>query len=381
MTFHLFGCFQRIARFVMVRRNSNCPVAEWLKSGQYAKFNGIELVPMEHPVLKNIPLSVQKGQAESFCLKGKDGSRWILKKFFQAKSLSRKYLNSVTKVLPGDEAFIAGTKRIVLSSSKLSKGSNFFYSTNLSKFASGAILMPRIIGTDWAGIADDIRSGKLKLSTSDRGRISLNLAETVNSLEKRNCSHRDLSSGNVFIDPSTWKVYLIDFDSMYHPSLEMPKGTTCGTDGYIPKYAWWAGDLASDSSWCRFSDRFSLGLLISEFLVIGKKSPLTSEGGIFDQSELKRGTGPGIDRISLMLKKACPSVHNLLMKTIQSSNYSSCPSPSDWIKALSSIGSSVHLPKLNDIPVFAMNTSQIIRVPRLSDIPEFKPGITITVHF
>ena len=222
--------------------SSDGPVTLWFRSGKYAELSNIAITPIEHPILYNSPLSIQKGQAESFCLEAKDRSDWILKKFYKAKSLEHQYLDTVTDVLPKDDAFIAGTKRKILTSFQLKKNSNYYYSPELESFIDGTILMPRIAGKDWAGLADNIRDGEIQPSKNERTETAVNLVKAVNLLEKTKCSHRDLSSGNVFIDPSTWKVYLIDFDSLFHSSLKMPKDTTCGTDGYIPKFAWWAGE-------------------------------------------------------------------------------------------------------------------------------------------
>ena len=384
MIFRLCGCFQKRMRLQMVRSNKrksdDNPVTLWLNSKKYAKLNGTYAMPVEHPILRKTPLSIQKGQAEAFCLNAKDGKKWILKKFYKAKTLDRSYLDKVTSILPKEKAFIAGTDREILNSSKHTKEPQYYYSPKLAEFINNTILMPRIVGTDWSGVADDIRNGDINPSKSERVEIALDLARVIQSLEKAQCSHRDLSSGNVFINTSTSKIYLIDFDSLYHPSLKMPKQTTCGTTGYIPRFTWLAGELSSNISWCRFSDRFSMSLLIIEFLVMAKGVPLTSDGGIFDQEELRRGYGGGIRDISSELKSFWPSVHDLFHKTLNACSFGQCPSPLDWIKRLEFLSANIRPPQLIAMPDFskiAHKQSPIstknIRAPKLTEIsvPDF----------
>ena len=101
------------------------PVEKWFKSRKYAQVNGSRVRPIEHPLLKEVPLSIQKGQAESTCLISEDASKWILKKFHKGKGLDRSYLVSVSSLLPRNEAFLAGTDRQILSSEKLTKVPTF----------------------------------------------------------------------------------------------------------------------------------------------------------------------------------------------------------------------------------------------------------------
>jgi len=190
--------------------------------------------------------------------------------------------------------------------------------------------MPRTNGIDWAALADEIRDGTMQLSELQRIALCRKLTKLVEFLETSLCCHRDLSCGNVFIDCHTWEVCLIDFDSLYHPSLSMPQATTCGTPGYIPHLAWNNGKLDSRRTWCQYVDRFALALLNTEFLLVRPGFKITGEGGIFDQDELRKQSGTGINSVMRALKSKYPYAAQLLDAAIHSSSFSDCPSPHDW---------------------------------------------------
>lgn len=61
-------------------------IEKWLKSGRYAQVNGTRLRPIEHNILKGTPLSIQRGQAEAFCLTCDKGENYILKKFHREEA-------------------------------------------------------------------------------------------------------------------------------------------------------------------------------------------------------------------------------------------------------------------------------------------------------
>ena len=243
-------------------------IKNWFRSSKYAQMNGTRLRPIEHPMMKGTPLSVAKGQAEAYCMASDNNQRWILKKFHEGKSLDRRYLSSVNSVLPKNEAFIVGSSRKILSFMDLRKSAGCYYARDLADWLNATILMPAAAGGDWAALADDIRSGEVQLKRAQRIELARNLAGVVSALEAHGCSHRDLSSGNVFIVITTRQIYLIDFDSLYHPSLSMPGATTCGTDGYAAPYAWDGDKLIPGRTWCRCADRYALAILIVEFLML-----------------------------------------------------------------------------------------------------------------
>jgi len=355
----------------------------WFESGKYAQINGTRVRPVEHPVLKDELLSIQKGQAESICLVREDGSKRTLKKFHQGKALDRGYLVSVSTLLPKVDGFVAGTQRQVLSSDTLTKTTKCYYAKDLAAFFQDTVLMPHVKGTDWSGLADELREGHIQLTKNQRIGLCRTLTELIAKLENNNCSHRDISSGNAHIDTTTWKIYLIDFDSFYHPSLSMPKATTCGTAGYTPPFARQAGVLDARRTWCLHADRwYALGILIAEFCILDRGSPLTSEGGMFNQDELRVRSGSGLDAARKTLHAQWPAVVSMFDATIKSRDFESCPSPQNWQKVFD--GAFVEPPSLAHLESIPADYFQKIlsmrrpaipvwSPPYLSEIPEFKP--------
>jgi serine/threonine protein kinase len=367
---------------------------KWLKSDRYAQVDGMRLRPLEHSILKGLPLSIQRGQAEAFCLIDENSNGWIVKKFHIGRDLNHNYLISVASLLPKDDGFIAGTKRQILSSATLKKVGDCYHNAKLSAWLNGTILMPKIPGFDWAALADDIREGKIQLQRAQRIEIARNLTSLVLALEKLNLCHRDISSGNTFIDTAFWLVYLIDFDSMYHPSLSMPKGTTCGTVGYAPPFAWQSNALDPRRTWCPCADRYALAVIIVEFLALDKNAPLTAEGGMFDQNELRSRSGKGIERIRRLLQKEWKQVSPLFEDAINSKDFASCPSPKDWQQVLETLpGAQSKPPRLEQLENITPNDFQYIlskirpaaplwSTPKLSEMPtvELKLPQTVTVQ-
>lgn len=349
MTFHLFGSSQMIPgreadMFAEVIEN-------WLAGGLYSIIDGISLKPIEHCLMKGKPLSSEKGQAIVFFLIDDKGHRWILKKFKRNNVLDMQYLRKVSCLLPKHPGFLCGTERHVLTCGALGRESGYHYKKELNQWLDGTILMPRTAGFDWAGIADELRSGGLTLNEVQRFTICKNLTQLVERLEACQCAHRDFSGGNVFIDINTLGVALIDYDSLYHASLSMPKATTSGTIGYAAPYAWNNGDLDPSKTWCEYADRYALSLIIAEFLLINPSAEMTGDGGIFDQEELRKCSGKGLSTIVRELQTRHPQAAQLLEKTIQSSQFSDCPSPQDWYDVYITVpGVMVDPPSLKDFP-------------------------------
>ncbi len=313
----------------------------WLATRKNAMVNRICVKPLEHKIMKGIPLSSQKGQAEAFFLIDDHGNLWILKKFHKNRVLEVSYLGKIAGLLPPAETFLCGTKRQLLRTGSLWKTFGAYYSADLDKWMDGTLLMPCVPGMDWAATADELRDGKMTLDRSQRINLCINLIQAIEQLEQRGCAHRDLSCGNVFIDDATLRIYIIDFDSLYHASLKIPRVTTCGTDGYAAHHAWQNGKADPSLTWCQYADRYALALLVAEFLLIKPGVGATGEGGIFRQHELCNQGGPGINAILGELKAGYPSVAAMLEATIHSHTSADCPSPSDWLKGLPSTSTPV----------------------------------------
>jgi len=313
-------------------------VEHWLTSKCNAIINRMPLKPIEHNRRKGKPLSSQKGQAEAFFLTDDRGKWWILKKFHGNCNLDHRYLSRVSSLLPQKKGFACGTQRQILSRGALLKTWGCHYSKDLDRWLDGTILMPRIEGLDWAGLADELRDGNIQLDPAQRLAICKSLTNLIELLEAKQCCHRDLSCGNVFIDPQGLLLFLIDFDSLYHPSLTMPPATTCGTTGYTPHLAWNHGQLDARRTWCKHADRYALALLNVEFLLVDGKSEVTGEGGIFAQEELRKQAGAGLTSILRQLRAAYPGAVQLLEPAIQSTSFSDCPAPGDWMRFFDAAG-------------------------------------------
>jgi len=276
------------------------------------------------------PLSSQKGQAEAFFLIDDSMKRWILKKFHTGCDLNHGYLTRVAAILPREPGLACGTEREILSTGALARDHGSYYDQAFDQWLDGTVLMPKVAGCDWATIADDLRDGSITLNDQQRQVLCTNLSRLIGVLEGCQCCHRDLSCGNVFIDIDAGAVYLIDFDSFFHPTLPIPDATTCGSAGYTAPYAWHNGNADAHKTWCLGADRYALALLIVELLTVTQGADATEEGGIFDQNELRQRSGKGITSVLGQLRAQYPRAAELLQRTISSRNFADCPAPAEW---------------------------------------------------
>lgn len=297
-------------------------------SSKPAQIENLVLRPKQHPAIKDTLLSVQRGQAEVYFLKENSGDGWLIKDFHVNKTPDLSYLEDISSVLPEHKAFRCGTERKVLSKNSHKNYTNMFYSADLANWLDGTVLMPQIEGVDWACLIDRIRSGEITLTEPSKFALCKNLAQTIKTLEHNGVSHRDLSNGNIFINPKTYEVSLIDFDGVYHSSLSMPAATTAGSEGYTAPFV----DLNSiENTFCQFADRFAMTALCVEFLILTKDSPYFHEGGIFNQQDIYNRKGKTIVYATRKLNKNYPEAANLFNATMNTESFADCPSPDDWI--------------------------------------------------
>ena len=362
------------------------PVEGWLLRGDSALIGPRRLKPVEHPYAKGKPLSSQKGQAEVFFLIDEYSNWWVLKKFRPTCALDLNYLVTVTSVLPGEPGFVCGTERQILRTGMLQKTRGHHYSKDLDRWLEGTVLMPRVEGLDWECLADDLRSGEVALTPLQRLTLCRNLTRLIGVLEAHRCAHRDLSCGNIFIEIQLGNVVLIDFDSLFHPSLAMPNVTTCGTAGYTPAYMWTGDNLDARRSWCEGADRYALALLNTEMLLVGNGTVATGEGGIFDQDELRNRSGNGIDAMAAELKARYPQAAALLLQAIHSRTPADCPSPAAWNSLFQGVPTgTAGLPSLADLPDPADRIAELLArtrqaaplwpAPSLRDVPAAIPQL------
>ena len=308
----------------------------WLSSGQIARISGIDLKPIPHPILTNTVQCVVKGQASVFFLKQiPQGNLWLLKKFAPARRPTDCYLEDVNNCLPGGVEFFTCTQRRLLTANHFNLRSSAYKNYDLTELLEGALLMPKVPGSTWASIAEDLRDSKMKLSITERLQICLNLTECISLLEAGQCSHRDLSSTNVFIDDNS-RVYLIDWDCLYHPGLSFQPNTTVGTMGYIaPFLKDTDGNRDAAVSWCNYSDRFALSVLISEVLLISPDTLKPHEDGtLFSQAQIDSRGNSFVETQIELLEGLSPQCANLFTQAFFALTFQDCPSPDDWISAL-----------------------------------------------
>ena len=164
----------------------------------------------------------------------------------------------------------------------------------------------------------------------------MQLADCIAELEAGRCSHRDLSLGNVFYDAQKQRLYLIDWDCLYHPSLPFQPNTTFGTLGYVaPFLADGAGQYSVRDSWTERADRFALSILIAEFLLTGPGSPVHEDGSLFSQAQLSVGWGSHLAQCLNGLGEITPACARLLQVALDAREFGDCPAPGQWKTALS----------------------------------------------
>lgn len=351
-------------------------IEHWLHSNKAASLDGVDLMLVPHPFRGDVPLSIKRGQALAFFLTDHAKQSWILKKFLPGREPDVTYIRAIRPLVPATTGFESGSQRRVLSKASVGKG---YQPPGFGEWIENTILMPRIGGSDWLTLADAIRNGEETLSVEQRITMCTNLVRRVQELETNGLSHRDLSVTNVFVDPSTWEMHLIDWDGVYHVSLRMPPNTTIGTGGYTsPNVLTNAGEEAA-RTWCPRADRFAMAILCTEFLMAERGCVLANDGGMFEQNEIYERGGTGMQAILLELNGRFPSVGRLLQRAIAATSFDACPSPAEWL-ACSTLATPIPAPSLRDVEDFTAQFNRAIQklqqprrperpAPSLSDLP------------
>lgn len=343
-------------------------VAEaWLNSGKYAEVAGLKLRPVENPLLKGTPLAPVRGQAQAFHLTDDNNLDWILKKFLPAKIPDAAYIKAIESLVPRRPGFQAGYLRRVLSRRDVS--SSGFFSADFASWIENTVLMARVNCDDWAALADKIRKGTVTLADDERMLLCRSLSEGIGLLENNDLSHRDLSVTNVFVDVRNSIVHLIDWDSLFHPSLSMPTNTTFGTEGYVAPFVKNSGAPDPRVTWRPRADRFSMAILNAEFLCMEAGTPLRHDGGMFEQSELYGRGGPETARIIGRLQKSFPACAALLEKALRAQGFDDCPSPAEWL----ALGAPVQPPTFTFAPAPAPAVAPPPHVPPPANPNSFTP--------
>lgn len=325
-------------------------INRWLRSGETIRLSGLDLRPIQHPAMEGTPLHVLKGQAAVYFLEQRPhGNKWLLKKFAPSRQPPNSYLAEASRCLPGGHELFTCTQRRLLNAAHFDRIYSRHKDPDLISWLEGAVLMPKVPGSPWTLVADALRAGELEMPLDQRVAVALNLARCIERLEAWGVSHRDLSSGNVFVAPDN-RIYLIDLDSLFHPNLAFPANTTAGTNGYMARFLRGrSGDWDASRSWCRCADRVALAVLIAEFLLIGPRGPASHEDGtLFSQAQLEQPDGDFVRSQVESLWKIGRDCGILLWKALRATTFGACPSPGHWQAALRRVFSTVGAHCSND---------------------------------
>jgi serine/threonine protein kinase len=311
-------------------------INNWLHSDQTVSICGQDLRPVSHSIFTDRPLCIIKGQGAVYFLEQiPHGNIWLLKMFSPGRRPTDEYLKAVSKYLPGAAEFFTCKQRRFLTKEHVNITKSGVNNTSLLSIIHGSILMPKVPGMSWCSIADNMREGKQELSTVQRLQMCISLAACILMLEAGQCSHRDISAMNIFFDENGC-AYIIDWDCLYHPKLPYQSNTTIGTMGYIaPFLKATEGNIDGGLSWCLYADRFALGILIMEILLVSPAiSYVHEDGSLFSQEQINIPRHEFVINQIDKLKYISKPLAVLAEQNFHSSNFAGCPSPDDWLSAL-----------------------------------------------
>jgi hypothetical protein len=302
-------------------------IQSWLESGQYAVLDGITLTPLRVDEMSPLALTSRGDQASVYHLVDDYDTGWVLKKFFPETEPDSAYVDSIQRLIPGKPGFESGFERRVLTGASVSASA--YAAADFQAWVEGAILMPRVMCLSWAELCASVRAGAVVLSRVERLLLCQKVSEMVGSLELAGLAHRDLSASNVMMDTLNIEVHLIDWDTLYHASLEMPFNTTGGTPGYIAPFVEADGVGEPASTWLPNSDRFALTVLNAELLCAARAvgGGLSGQKDAQDQDRLG-----GFTVLRDRLRGSMPAAIAFLDAALNSQSFADCPSPSEWIE-------------------------------------------------
>lgn len=299
---------------------------EWLESGQAAVIDGFALHPQRFGAHRI--LFTSRGQAAVYYLRDERQGEWMLKKFHPGRAPDAAHVLAVQSLVPREPGFEAAFQRRCIRRDLIS--SSGFAPPDFIAWLDGTLLMPRVIASDWSGMLDQVRGGTVDLSLANRTAIAARLCTKVEVLERSQLAHRDLSATNVMLD-AAHNVHLIDWDSLYAPSLAMPANTTCGTNGYMAPFV---RGKDSSATWLVGGDRFALAVLILEVFASEAGCALNNDGSLLDQPHLNARGGPTIDRALEAAAHRTTTVQALFTRALHAPTAIECPSPGEWTQAL-----------------------------------------------
>jgi hypothetical protein len=298
---------------------------DWLTSGQPAVIDGLALKPQ---AFRGRILSMTFGQAVVYYLRDERQGEWILKKFNPGQSPEAVYILAVQSLVPRESGFESAFQRRCIRRDLVSPSG--FSPSEFVDWVDGTLLMPRVIASEWRMLLKAARDGNTELSIAERENIAGRLCAKVAVMERAQLAHRDLSLTNVMLDDAH-DVHLIDWDSLYAPSLAMPKNTVVGTYGYIAPFL---RDAGPSATWLVGGDRFALAVLILEVFAAEAGCAMSHDGSLLEQTDLNTRGGPTIDRALEAAGRRSGTIQALFVRALFAPMASACPSPEEWARAL-----------------------------------------------
>lgn len=304
----------------------------WSGAGVPATLDDIALKPRRADASSTVPLMIKGGQASVYYLTDDNNKQWLLKKFSPGREPEPAYVEAVQPLIPCRSGFESGFERRVLKGSSVSAAA--YSNPAFESWVDGTILMREVAAPTWAELAASIKSGAKALPRVERLFLCGKLSAKVDWLESASLAHRDLSAANVMVDPINVEVHLIDWDSLYHPSLGLPSNAVPGTEGYMAPFVRADGGADARLTWQEGADRFALAILNAEILAVNAESALSAGGGLFDQDDLYKRTGRTVSDVRNNLQHSFPGAARLLDAALTAPSFEKCPGPSDWINLL-----------------------------------------------
>lgn len=302
----------------------------WLRSGRQATLDGVALMPRRAEAFSAAPLVTMGAQGSAFYLMDDSDRGWVLKKFSTGHQPEAAYAEAIQTLVPREAGFESGFERRVLKSSSVSPSD--YCDAEFQDWLGGTILMRQVAAPTWAESAAYIKDGSTVLPKVERLFLCRKLSEKVEWLEAASLAHRDLSCTNLMLDALNVDVHLIDWDSLYHPTLDPPRNAARGTRGYAAPFAKLDGVEEAGLTWCAGADRFALTILNAEILTMSVGSTLTGDGGLFEQEDIDRRSGRSVLDVRNNLRRAFPSAVRLLDEALTATRFEECPAPSRWIE-------------------------------------------------
>ncbi|HEY6803622.1 MAG TPA: hypothetical protein VI306_08590 [Pyrinomonadaceae bacterium] len=297
-------------------------IQSWIESGQRAILNNWALLPRRVDHLSTAPLMSSGADSMVYYLIDEENQPWVLKKYFPGREPDRVYLESVQYLVPKRRGFEAGYRGQQLWSTSASALG--YTDSEFLNWLDGTLIMPQILAPTWAELLALITDGSALLSRVERLLLTQKLSKMIETLEAAGLAHCNLSSTSVMIDALNVEVDLIDWDNLFHASLEMPSNNSGGDDRYAPEFS---KTDERETNWRLRADRFALSVLNVELLTASSGLNVEERALPADDKKSERKA----DRVREALRRSFPAAVAFLDAARSAHDFSDCPSASAWI--------------------------------------------------